>query len=69
MAKAIEKSNFELVKSVGYSWLPYRLFKGLAQMPEALFPSAPLRIERIIRKLLPAKQAHFVFVSCRKASI
>ena len=69
MAKAIETSNFKLVESVGYSWLPYRLFKSLAQIPEALSPSAPLRIERLIRRLLPAEQAHFVFMSCKKVGI
>ena len=69
MIKAIEKSNFKLVESVGYSWLPYRLFKSWAQAPKILFPSAPLRIERLIHKLLPAEQAHFVFISCRKVSI
>jgi len=69
MVNAIEKSNFKLVESVGYSWLPYRLFKSLAQTPEVLFPSAPLCIERLIRRLLPAEQAHLVFISCKKASI
>ena len=69
MIKAIEKSNFKLVENVGYSWLPYRMFKSWAQAPKVLFPSAPLRIERFIRKLLPAEQAHFVFISCKKESI
>jgi len=69
MIKAIERSNFKLVESVGYSWLPYRLFKSWAQAPKILFPSAPLGIERLIRKLLPTEQAHFVFISCKKASI
>lgn len=69
MVKAIEKNNFKLVETVGASWLPFRLFAGWAQAPKVLFPSAPLRMERLIRKLLPAEQAHSVFISCRKASI